>query len=131
MQANKREKGNQKRAFTKPLISWEEGVRGNSNLTALQFAVKTAKRLSSIEIKANNILVGKYQLTYQEEGQPIQSILTSVQQIGYDANGQNPAGLPAITLTYKDDDDNTLTRSDLPAQIGNMTWEKDNYLHIF
>jgi len=38
-----------------------------------QFAVKTARRLSSIEIKANNILVRNYQLTYQGYNVSVQS----------------------------------------------------------
>src|SRR2546425_4002139 len=68
------------------------------------FLVKTAKRLKTIEVKANSVMVRAYKLSYTTSDSTSRSLLSSMQQYGKDATldgtGTITAGtaLPAMAL---------------------------------
>ena len=68
------------------------------------YLIKTAKRLKTIEVRANSALVRAYALTYSQSTSTSNSILVSIQQTGkdalIDASGAVSGGsvLPAITM---------------------------------
>ena len=69
------------------------------------FLMKTAKRLKTIEVRANNRLVRAYKLTYTSSAGTSRSLLRSVTQYGKDAtirSGSITGGsaLPAVSITY-------------------------------
>ena len=69
------------------------------------FLMKTAKRLKTIEVRANNRLVRAYKLTYTSSAGTSRSLLRSVTQYGKDAtirSGSITGGssLPAVTMHY-------------------------------
>ena len=69
------------------------------------FLMKTAKRLKTIEVRANNRLVRAYKLTYTSSAGTSRSLLRSVTQYGKDAtirSGSITGGssLPAVSMTY-------------------------------
>ena len=69
------------------------------------FLIKTAKRLKTIEVRANNRLVRAYKLTYTSSAGTSRSLLRSVTQYGKDAtirSGSITGGsaLPAVSMTY-------------------------------
>jgi len=72
------------------------------------FRVVTAKRLKTIEVKANGNLVRAYKLSYTTSGSTSRSLLSSVQQYGKDATldgtGAVTGGtaLPAMTAGWQD-----------------------------
>lgn len=61
------------------------------------FNVKTARRISTIDIKANGERARKYKLNYSYSPDTARSILTSITQYGTD--GETP--LPPITFEYQ------------------------------
>ena len=69
------------------------------------FLMKTAKRLKTIEVRANNRLVRAYKLTYTSSAGTSRSLLRSVTQYGKDATIRSGSitggsGLPAVSMTY-------------------------------
>lgn len=80
-----------------------------ADLYTSNFKIKTAKRLKTIEIKANGALVRAYKVTYSTSAATSASLFSSVQQYGKDAtinvSGTITAGsaLPQTTLGYRTD----------------------------
>ncbi len=69
------------------------------------FLMKTAKRLKTIEVRANNRLVRAYKLTYTSSAGTSRSLLRSVTQYGKDAtirsgNITGGSSLPPVTMHY-------------------------------
>ena len=86
-----------------------------------KYLTKIAKRLKTIEIRANGNLVRAYKLTYSTSTYTKRSLLTSVQQFGKDAifAGSTVIGgtsLPPVTFTYQTGGNGTFTpQFTLPA----------------
>lgn len=80
-----------------------------ADMYSSNFRIKTAKRLKSIEVKANGSLVRAYKATYSTSAATSTSLLTALQQYGKDATidiaGTITGGsaLPVTTLGYRSD----------------------------
>lgn len=64
------------------------------------FKVTTNYRISQITAAVNGTVVREYNLSYTSGNNGLRSLLSSVQENGYDANHQNQVTLPALTLGY-------------------------------
>jgi RHS repeat-associated protein len=90
------------------------------------FKIKTAKRLKTVEVKTNGILVRAYGLTYTTSGNTSRSRLVTIRQFGKDAavdvNGvvSGGASLPEINLGWKDGAPGSL--SSQGSVIPNQAW---------
>jgi RHS repeat-associated protein len=87
-----------------------------------KYLTKVAKRLKTIEIRANGNLVRAYKLTYTTSASTQRSLLNTVQQFGKDAtiDGNNTVtggtSLPPVTLGYRTDADSTFAFSDISGK---------------
>ena len=101
--------GNGATAPTNQVKFYLEGRPDAPDLYMSNFMIKTAKRLKTIEVKANGTLVRAYELNYGASSATSRSVLTSVKQhgkdAGVDASGTITPGtsLPATTFTYSAD----------------------------
>ncbi len=91
------------------------------------FLMKTAKRLKTIEVRANNRLVRAYKLTYTSSAGTSRSLLRSVTQYGKDAtirSGTITGGsaLPAVSMTYAGRGTGFSTRVTGPAWSNAEGW---------
>ena len=106
-------------------------------LYTTNFLMKTAKRLKTIEVKANNRLVRAYKLTYTTSAGTSRSLLSSVQPYGSDAtvatNGNVTGGttLPPMRLSYAAEERGTFTAAttadETPVSSGSYgsdDWER-------
>jgi RHS repeat-associated protein len=81
-------------------ITFATSTRPDTRISyAPKFGVTTTKRISEIDVLVNGTTVRKYPLTYGVGDNGYRSLLTSVQQEGYDDNS-NLTSLPPITFTY-------------------------------
>jgi hypothetical protein len=64
------------------------------------FKVTTNYRISMITAAVNGTTVREYDLSYGSGNNGVRSLLSSVQQKGWDQNGQNGVTLPAMTFSY-------------------------------
>ena len=104
-------------------------------LYTTNFLMKTAKRLKTIEVKANNSLVRAYKLTYTSSAGTRRSLLSRVQTYGSNAtvatNGNVTGGttLPPMRLTYAAEERGTFTagpegRPVSSGAYGGSGWER-------
>ncbi len=96
------------------------------------FLMKTAKRLKTIEIRANNQLVRAYKLTYTSSGNTTRSLLSRIQQIGHDStvdtHGTVTGGSfsPSITLRW-DDGRSGIVGTNASKRGGYQQWSAENW----
>src|SRR5262249_11804973 len=64
------------------------------------FKVSTNYRISAITAAVNGTVVREYDLSYTSGNNGVRSLLSSVQELGWDANHQNQVTLPAMTFGY-------------------------------
>src|SRR5262249_2589801 len=69
----------------------------------LLFKVTTSYRITQITAAVNGNVVREYNLSYTSGNNGLRSLLSSVQENGYDANHQNQVTLPAMSFTYVSD----------------------------
>ena len=82
------------------VISFATSTRPDTRISfAPGFKVTTNYRISEIDASFNSKLLRKYLLSYGPGINGVRSLLTSVQQQGYDDNN-NLTSLPATTFTY-------------------------------
>jgi hypothetical protein len=67
------------------------------------FKVTTNYRISKITAAINGTTVREYDLSYTAGNNSTRSLLSSIQETGWDANGNNPVTLPAETFSYVND----------------------------
>jgi hypothetical protein len=67
------------------------------------FKVTTNYRISNIKASINGATVRQYALTYGTGDNGVRSLLTSLQETGWDSNGANAVTLPALTFSYVND----------------------------
>jgi RHS repeat-associated protein len=70
------------------------------------FNVTTSYRISLISASINGTIVRQYTLSYGSGNNGTRSLLSSVQETGWDSNGQNAVSLPAETFSYVNDSSN-------------------------
>lgn len=81
-------------------ISFATSTRPDTLISyATAFAATTTQRISEIDASVNGSIVRKYLLGYGAGANGYRSMLTSVQQQGYDDSG-NLTSLPATTFSY-------------------------------
>ena len=96
------------------------------------FLMKTAKRLKTIEIRANNRLVRAYKLTYTSSANTTRSLLSNIQQIGHDStvdtHGTVTGGSfsPSITLSW-DDGRSGIVGTNASKRGGYQQWSAENW----
>ena len=82
------------------VISFATSTRPDTRISfAPGFKVTTNYRISEIDTSFNSKLLRKYLLSYSSGMNGVRSLLTSVQQQGYDDNS-NLVSLPATSFTY-------------------------------
>ena len=82
------------------VISFATSTRPDTRISfAPGFKVTTNYRISEIDASFNSKLLRKYLLSYSSGMNGVRSLLTSVQQQGYDDNS-NLVSLPATSFTY-------------------------------
>jgi RHS repeat-associated protein len=67
------------------------------------FKVTTSYRITQITAAVNSNVVREYNLSYTSGNNGLRSLLSSVQENGYDANHQNQVTLPAMSFAYDSD----------------------------
>jgi hypothetical protein len=67
------------------------------------FKVTTNYRISTITAAINGTTVREYDLSYAAGNNGVRSLLSSVQQTGWDSNGSNMVTIPAETFSYVND----------------------------
>jgi hypothetical protein len=67
------------------------------------FKVTTNYRISKITAAMNGTTVREYDLSYTAGNNGVRSLLSSFQEYGWDANGNNEVTLPAETFSYVND----------------------------
>jgi hypothetical protein len=65
-----------------------------------QFKVTTNYRISQITAAVNSTVVREYNLSYASGNNGVRSMLSSIQENGYDANHQNEVTLPSMSFSY-------------------------------
>jgi len=94
-----------------------EGRTDAPPLYYTKYLTKVAKRLKTIEVRANGNLVRAYKLTYTTSSSTQRSLLNTVQQFGKDAtidgsgNVTGGTSLPAVALNYQQTGNSFATKS--------------------
>ena len=83
------------------LVTFTTASRPDKRVNYLPgFKVTTNSRISQITAAVNGNVVREYNLSYTAGNNGLRSLLSSVQENGYDANHQNMVAYPALSLNY-------------------------------
>jgi hypothetical protein len=81
------------------------------------FKVTTNYKISQITAAVNGTVVRQYTLLYGAGNNGARSLLTSLQETGWDANGNNAVTLPAETFSYVNDSSAFMSRPSVGAIV--------------
>ncbi len=80
------------------------------------FLIKTSKRIASVEVLMQNIVIGRYSLSYNQQSVNRRSQLTAVEYTGYDIEGNNGISDGGTQFSY-----NSIGATDLLTNITQNT----------